>query len=163
MRDAYVWIPLYIIIIVFFVWKFKWNGLIWFFWCGLTVGLSDLLSSQLIKKSIMRPRPCHIQEELVELVLRVPCGTGYSFTSSHATNHMALAVFIVLTTAFLWKSWRHIFVIWALIIGFAQIYVGVHYPADVASGFLLGGVVSFVSAWIYKKNKWAIGNAVVQV
>ena len=152
MRDAYVWIPLYLFLIGYFIWKFRWRGAFWFLWCGLTIGLADLLSSQLIKKTVMRARPCHIQEELVDLVLRVSCGTGFSFTSSHATNHMALAIFIVLTTATFWRSWRYMFITWALIIGFAQIYVGVHYPVDVVSGFLLGVLVSVISVWIYRRT-----------
>ncbi len=151
MRNEWSWVPLYIGLILFFVIKYKLRGLWWVLCCALTVIISDLLSSQLIKKTVMRPRPCHIMEELTALVLRVDCGTGYSYTSSHATNHMALAIFIVLTTVFAFKHWRWIFVPWALIIGYAQIYVGVHYPLDVFSGYLLGGLVGATTGLLFHK------------
>ena len=104
----------------------------------------------------MRARPCHLQSELTDLILRVDCGTGFSFTSSHATNHMALAVFIVMSTIFIFGKWRYLFIPWALIIGYAQIYVGVHYPVDVLSGFCLGGMLGALSAICYNLTPWSV-------
>jgi undecaprenyl-diphosphatase len=39
---------------------------------------------------------------------------------------------------------------WALIIGFAQIYVGVHFPSDILAGFLLGILCGFLAYLIYR-------------
>ena len=153
-RNELSWTPLYVFIIVFFLWKFRLKGLGWVVGALLTLGASDFLSSQVIKKTIMRPRPCHVEDEISGMVLRINCGTGFSFTSSHATNHMALAIFIILTTMPVWKKWRWAFLPWALLIGFAQVYVGVHYPFDVLCGFLLGSLVGATMALLYKKSKW---------
>ena len=104
------------------------------------------MSSEVIKKSIERPRPC---QTLEHIEMRVHCGTGYSFTSSHATSHMALAVFWVqLFTA--WGRRRWWFIPWALLVGFAQIFVGVHYPLDVLSGFVLGATIGMLFYYLYK-------------
>ncbi len=152
MRNQVVWIPLYVLITAYFLWKFRWSGLLWIIWCLTTVGISDFVSSHLIKKSVMRPRPCHMESELTDIILRVDCGSGFSFTSSHATNHMTLAVFIICTTAPFWFRYRWIFLPWALLVGLAQIYVGVHYPADVICGFGLGCAIAVLSVWLYKKS-----------
>ncbi|MBT5990208.1 MAG: phosphatase PAP2 family protein, partial [Bacteroidetes bacterium] len=63
---------------------------------------------------------------------------GFSFPSSHATNHFAVAVY--LTTLF-YSKWKWILplsILWAFSISYSQIYVGVHYPVDVVTGALLG-------------------------
>ncbi len=156
MRDQWCWFPMYALILLYFVIRYRSKGFIWVVWCILTIVVSDFVSSQLIKKSVMRARPCHIPNELTDLILRVDCGSGFSFTSSHATNHMALAVFICFTTLRAFGTWRYIFLPWALIIGYAQVYVGVHYPLDVISGFLLGSILGFLSAWGYNKMRWSI-------
>jgi undecaprenyl-diphosphatase len=43
------------------------------------------------------------------------------------------------------------FIIWALLIGFAQIYVGVHYPGDVMVGFIIGGIIGY-AIWLLLKK-----------
>jgi undecaprenyl-diphosphatase len=63
---------------------------------------------------------------------------------------MALAVFFYLTlTNLIPKNWRFLFFFWALIIGYAQIYVGVHYPLDILGGYILGGILGYAFAKVY--------------
>ena len=50
------------------------------------------------QKSVQRPRPCQTEQLKEEIHLAITCGSGYSFPSSHATNHFALAVFVILTS-----------------------------------------------------------------
>lgn len=76
-------------------------------------------------------------------VKRVPCSNGFSFTSSHATNHFALGTFFFLLFSF--TAYRFLFLVWAGVISFAQVYVGVHYPVDVICGALLGILIGFIS------------------
>ena len=94
-------------------------------------------------------RPCNdiIFQDTVEL--RVDCGGGYSFTSSHATNHFALAMFIIFTLGKKnrWIRWG--LILWAGSIAYAQVYVGVHYPLDVFIGSLLGILIGTFVASFY--------------
>jgi undecaprenyl-diphosphatase len=117
----------------------------------LTIGLSDFTSSVLIKENIQRIRPCNDPVFKKQVFLRAPCGSGYSFTSSHATNHFALATFIILGLGTFIRKWRYLILFWAISIGFAQIYVGVHYPLDVLVGFLLGALIGGLGAFVYRK------------
>jgi undecaprenyl-diphosphatase len=73
------------------------------------------------------------------------CGGLYGFVSSHAANSFNVAL---LSLMFINKRWYTIcIIIWASIIGYSRIYLGVHYPGDVISGSLLG---AFIGWSIYK-------------
>ena len=156
LRNKYVWLPFYTFIISFVLINFEKKGLFFLLFGILTITISDTMSSQVIKKSIKRVRPCNdiLVKDTVEL--RVHCGGGYSFTSSHAANHFALALFIIFTLGKYrrWIPW--VLILWAGSIGYAQIYVGVHYPFDVIIGSLLGifigtFVASFYSSFLKLK------------
>jgi len=141
-RKEHTWIPLYIFLIGFLIYSYKKASIAIILFAILSVGFSDFTNSSLLKKAFERPRPCHTFEQSGEIILRVKCGRGFSFPSSHASNHMSLAIFLF----FLFKRKRLVgglFIFWALLVGFAQIYVGVHYPFDVLAGFLWGGVIGF--------------------
>ena len=142
-RDKEFWIPLYILIIILIIRRYKLKALYVIGFAVLTLLLADQISAHIIKPLIARPRPCN-DPVIGDLVNRlVDCGSGYSFVSSHATNHFALAVFFI--RIFDRPSIRYYIVIpflfWAGLISFAQVYVGVHYPLDVLMGGLLGALI----------------------
>jgi len=149
LRNKLFWIPVYTFIISFSLINFGKKGLYLLLFGILTIAISDTLSSRVIKKSIKRVRPCNdiLIKDSVEL--RVHCGGGYSFTSSHAANHFALAMFIIFT---LGKNNRWIqasLILWASSIAYAQVYVGVHYPLDVLVGSFLGIFIGTFVATFY--------------
>ena len=57
-RTKESWIPLYIILIVFLLFKYKLKGFYLILTLAITVGVSDIISSKVIKPTIERPRPC---------------------------------------------------------------------------------------------------------
>jgi undecaprenyl-diphosphatase len=109
----------------------------------LTVILSDQVSSSLIKPWVGRLRPC---KELEWVNVLVNCGSGKSFPSSHAVSSFAQAV--------LW-SIRYPKIGWlayplASVIAISRIFVGVHYPFDVAAGAIIGATCGFIIILIYR-------------
>ena len=112
-RDKKFWIPLYVVLLGFTLFKFKWKAIYFGLAIGLTVGVADTVSSQFIKKSVKRVRPCNDLEYKDQVHLLIGCGGGYSFTSSHATNHFAVAAFISLTLGLLYPMIRIPFYLWA--------------------------------------------------
>jgi len=145
------WIPFYIFLLAFVVFnisKYHWFALITIFG---TIGAADVMSSHIIKPLVERPRPCHNNSGLDNVVLRVRCGAGYSFTSSHATNHFATATILFLVLGGRRKKWLYLFFVWAAAISFAQIYVGVHYPLDIFAGTLLGISIGTIGYSIYTR------------
>lgn len=152
-REANTWLPLYLFLILFVVINFPSKAFSWILTAIITFAISDQLSSSLLKPFFARLRPCN-DPELVGMVrLLLPnCGSGYSFTSSHATNHFAFAVFIFITMGQVLGKWKWAFLFWAASVAYAQVYVGVHYPIDVLVGGLLGTLIGYISANLYQQR-----------
>ena len=156
-RNKYIWVPVYVFLISFLMINFGKKGFILFAFAILTIGIADTLSSKVIKKTVQRIRPCNDPAMANFVDLKVKCGGGYSFTSSHATNHFALAIFLIFTLGkrFRWIKW--VLLTWATTIAYGQIYVGVHYPLDVISGAILGILVGTLVATFYASfRNWQI-------
>jgi undecaprenyl-diphosphatase len=107
----------------------------------IAVTLSDQISV-LIKNSVHRLRPCHEPslEGMVHLV-KGYCGGLYGFVSSHASNSFMVAMLCLLLIRRWWFTW--FIIIWALVIGYSRIYLGVHYPGDVICGSILGMLIGW--------------------
>jgi undecaprenyl-diphosphatase len=80
------------------------------------------------------------------------CSGGYSFTSSHATNHFGLAMFISQTLKPIINKFRWPLFLWAGSIAYGQVYVGVHYPLDVVVGSLLGCAIGYMVSSFYNSR-----------
>lgn len=142
LRHASNWIPLYIFLALFLIKKYKLEAIKYAIYIVIAFALADYISYEFLKPWFARLRPCHSTTLQVRLVLG-HCGGKWSFPSSHASNHMAIALSIVLANIFTKKWINYIWIIWALIIGFAQIYVGVHYPSDILGGLILGTLIAY--------------------
>ena len=148
--QSYVWIPLYAFLIGLLVWKFGWKkAVLYTLMLIAAVGLSDYISSGIIKHLVCRPRPTH--EPALEGLVHIVNGyTGgkYGFVSSHAANTMSLAVLFSL----IWKQinnhgwWLLIYV---ALNCYSRMYLGVHYPGDILGGLLVGTLVALLVYWAY--------------
>lgn len=148
-RNKFFWLPFYIFLISFLLINFgKKGGFLLLFALG-TIAVSDTLSSQVVKKNVQRVRPCNDPQMSEVVDLKVKCGGGYSYTSSHATNHFALAFFLIFTLGIRFPWIKLVLIFWAGSISYGQVYVGVHYPLDVISGGMLGSVIGILMATFY--------------
>lgn len=143
-REKSFWIPLYLVLVAFVVFRFKTKAGLFLIMAVLTIGVADTMSSRVVKPSVKRLRPCNDPDRKEEVALLIPCGPGYSFTSSHATNHFALATFLALSLGAVYRFLILPLFLWAFSIAYGQVYVGVHYPLDILAGSLLG----ILSGWI---------------
>lgn len=149
LRNPYTWAPLYLFLIIFLIRHYKKKGIVMLVFFVLTFALADSISASVVKPEVMRIRPCNDVEFKDQVKLRVRCGSGYSFPSSHATNHFALGMFLLVIFRRRWKPIVWLSLGWAASISFAQIYVGVHYPIDILAGAVLGSMIGIVTATIF--------------
>jgi undecaprenyl-diphosphatase len=146
--EQLVWLPLYLIITGWLIYRFKWKVILILALVALLITLSDQGSVHLFKEVFKRPRPCHDPEisEMVHLV-KNHCGGDYGFISSHAANTFAMATFTLLIIR---KRFYTIFIIlWATLVSYSRIYLGVHYPGDVLGGAVLGFLLGFLIYRLY--------------
>jgi membrane-associated phospholipid phosphatase len=152
MRQAEFWVPFYLFLLVLGLVNFGKKALWWSATVIMTAIISDLVSSSIIKNIIFRLRPCRNPELADQVrVLVNYCPQSSGFTSSHACNHFALAFFIFITLNQT-GSWRWLLFLWAFLISYAQIYVGVHYPLDILGGTLAGSSIGYMMSIFYKKQ-----------
>ncbi|MDI9357543.1 MAG: phosphatase PAP2 family protein [Phycisphaerales bacterium] len=150
LRNAITWVPLYVFLFFFVVINFRKKSILWIVFFLLTIAFSDQMSSNLFKNIVVRTRPCQDQTISNLEILRIDgCPANYSFPSSHASNHFAMATFIFFTLYPFFKKFSYLFFIWAFAISYAQIYVGVHYPLDVIIGSLLGLSIGGYMSYFY--------------
>lgn len=166
-----IWLPLYLLLIGAMVRMFKSEGTkadsrmknIAFFLLPIlavaaAAGLADFISSGILKPLIERPRPSRA-ESLADVIriLHDYRGGHYGFPSSHAADTMAVATsFLLLIKRThirpLWLNmWRLILGAYVVINCYSRMYLGVHYPTDIAVGLLIGALTGWGMAFSYGK------------
>lgn len=108
---------------------------------ALTILLSDQIASSLIKPLVCRLRPSHA-EHIVAYVLNGHRGGMYGFVSSHAANSFGVAVLLILLSRN--RLLAACMLLWATVVSYSRIYLGVHYPGDIICGALVGVAMAFV-------------------
>ena len=152
-RESYLWLPFYFFLILFTTINFKIKGWFWVLFFFINVTVSDVVSSRLIKEFFFRLRPCQDPGLAGQVRFLISyCPFSSSFTSSHAVNHFAAAMFIFTTfKKTLGAYWAFVF-FWAFLISYAQVYVGVHFPLDVTCGAMIGLILGYAIAKIFNKK-----------
>ncbi|QCX00753.1 phosphatase PAP2 family protein [Aggregatimonas sangjinii] len=111
----------------------------------VTNGLADFF-----KYGVQRLRPCFDPDlnDAFRLV-KAHCGGTYGYFSAHASNTSAVAIFFIIL---LKSNFRYIgifLLLWAFLVGYSRIYIGVHFPSDVLSGMAIGVLFGWLFAKLY--------------
>jgi undecaprenyl-diphosphatase len=145
-----IWVPLYIAILVFMFFSLKDRKK--FYLLLLFIVLAVLITDQgsvFIKNIVRRPRPCH--EPLIDGLVHIvngKCGGMFGFVSSHAANafNVALVSLLIIKR----RAYTVFIIVWAFVVGYTRVYLGVHYPGDVLSGSVYGALVGWGVIELYK-------------
>ena len=144
-----VWIPV-ALVLLFIVLKNNTprSSLLVVLGVALTILASDQVSSGFIKPLVGRLRPSLDPEfmHLIDTFNNYRSGS-YSFTSSHACNSFAIAMFVSLLIRN--KALSLSMFAWAAINSYSRIYLGVHFPGDILCGAILGTIIGSITYWIY--------------
>ena len=153
------WLPLYALLVGLVVYRF---GIQWYLSTQNTsnyrftallrvfivlagfaaaVGLSDFISSGIIKPWVSRLRPTH-EPALAGMLHLVNGYTGgmYGFVSSHAANTMACA--LLFSLLYRNKYATVALMLWVALNCYSRMYLGVHYPGDIIGGLLVGTLIA---------------------
>ncbi|ALV50534.1 hypothetical protein ASR50_14690 [Streptomyces sp. 4F] len=94
--------------------------------------------SEILKSVVAEERPCRAVAGAAPSLAECPPYGDWSFPSNHATIAGASAATLVLVR----RTLVRLTVPLALLAAFSRVFVGVHYPHDVAAGLLLGAAVA---------------------
>ena len=109
-------------------------------------------SANIFKDSFQRLRPCH--DELIKDSVRLVkegCGGKHGFFSAHASNSFSLAVFFGLLFKDFSKYPIYFTLIFASLISYSRVYLGVHYPLDIIFGALFGMINGLVIYSVHER------------
>jgi membrane-associated phospholipid phosphatase len=118
--------------------KQKWKEIVLAFFSGI----SAWVLAQILKVIFHTSRPILSLGNVVPLLNK----DSHAFPSGHATFFMALAFAIYLSH----KKAGYLFIFFALLIGIARIMAGVHFPADILGGYILGIFVAYFVRYLWK-------------
>lgn len=143
------WLPLYLYL-VYLIIKYKRSDTLFvLLGVALTITLADQITSGFMKPFFARLRPSQ-DPSLAGIVHLVDNYKGglYGFASSHAANTFGTATLIFLLFRARY-TWIWTIFIWALLVSYTRIYLGVHYPGDILVGAMVGiatGITGFAFA-----------------
>ncbi|CAL2083619.1 Undecaprenyl-diphosphatase [Tenacibaculum sp. 190524A02b] len=148
--NQFTWIPLFATVL-FFVFKklgLK-KGIFTLLFIVVLVAFSDQLTN-FMKNTTERLRPCNTEELRGYLRQFSYKPGGYSFWSGHASLSTTFSVFIILI---FYRSSKYILLltVFPILFGYSRIYLGVHYPSDVLTGYISGILIGFIFYFLYKE------------
>lgn len=134
------WTPLFVFILYLIFRNFgAKKGAFIFLFIVLLIAFSDQFTN-FVKNFTERVRPCNVADLQQDLRQFTYKPRGFSFWSGHASLSLAFTTFVILLLRSKFK-FVYAFLIFPILFGYSRIYLGVHYPLDVTSGYIMGIVI----------------------
>lgn len=151
----WIWVPLYVLLATLLFRHCGWRrAVVYLFGVAVVITLADQLCASYIRPYVGRLRPADPENPLAPLVHTVDgyCPGSYSFPSCHAANTFALAMFLSL--AFRNRAMTWFMFMWAAIVCYSRIYLGVHHPGDILAGAVIGMLIALGVYWLTTKVRF---------
>jgi len=139
LTDKLTFIPFFILVIYYIFKKFSLRqALFILLFISLLILFTDQFTN-LVKDYFQRLRPC--RDDTLNTLLRsieIRCGK-YGFFSAHASNSMAISIFLYkLFKTNDYKALNYFLILWVFLFSYSRIYLGVHFPLDTLFGLIFG-------------------------
>ena len=110
--------------------------------------------SQALKILVYRTRPF----TTYPFVEKLSDGGGSSFPSGHTLEAFAMAA--SLSLLFSKKKLIIPVYVWAMLVAYSRLALGVHYPSDVLAGIFIGTLIGWIVPWMFSRynSKGKINN-----
>jgi undecaprenyl-diphosphatase len=147
----FIWIPLYLSLFVVMIRNFPLKAVIINLLIAVVlITLCDQIVSNVIRPMIFRLRPANLENPISPFVHIVDGYRGgrYGFPSAHAAN--CWGAFFFVTYVFRRSVLSYVLSLWALVMCWSRIYLGVHYVGDVLSGMLVGLINSSIIYYLFQ-------------
>ena len=153
--EANILMYLFLILLFFYIKKIR-PKLIFIFYFFFVIAVMITITDQganIFKDSFQRLRPCYNESIIDSLrLVKENCGGKYGFFSAHASNSFSLAIFFGLLFINRIRYIIMITIVYASLISYSRIYLGVHYPIDIIFGSFFGIFVGFIMySFVYLK------------
>ena len=148
--EKWFWIPLYVIFLYFLYKNFNKKSL---FYILLFVALGITASDQIaniFKFGFERLRPCH-DPSLEGLLREVKCGGKFGFYSAHSSNSFFFFFYITILLGKKIKQLPYFLFVWAAIVAYSRVYLGMHFPGDIIIGAIMGILLALFFGTLAKK------------
>lgn len=148
--EKWFWIPLYVIFLYFLYKNFNKKSL---FYILLFVALGITASDQIaniFKFGFERLRPCH-DPSLEGLLREVKCGGKFGFYSAHSSNSFFVATYLTILLGKKIKQLPYFLFVWATIVAYSRVYLGMHFPGDIIVGAIMGILLALFFGTLAKK------------
>lgn len=146
--EPLIWLPLYLLALILLVREYGWKTITVIITVSLMIAASDQLSN-VTKYGTQRLRPSH-EPQIEQMVHSVNDYKGgqYGFYSAHASTNFAIAIFLIVLLRRRYRWMVPILLIWASIMAYSRIYLGVHYPGDILAGTVVGVLLGILFGWL---------------
>ena len=139
--DIPVWIPMYVLIVAFVIWRLGWQrGLVVVAAALLTFGFCDQFSNQ-VKEAVARLRPLHDDYMISQGLHILEKGGKYGFFSAHSANAFGLAtstlIGLRLDKRLKYRGYAAWMYTWATLVAISRVLVGKHYIGDIIVGAIV--------------------------
>lgn len=141
----YILVAVFLLILIFSKKDFKEKIKIFIF-TAISVFLSRVVITEIIRYFYYVPRP-FVDNDIVPLIYHAPTA---SFPSGHAAFFFALAIAIILVAR--WRTWGIVFFLGAILIGISRVIAGLHWPADILAGAIIGIFSAIILYFLFKKH-----------
>ena len=148
--EKWFWIPLYVIFLYFLYKNFNKKSLFYILlFIALGITASDQIAN-IFKFGFERLRPCH-DPSLEGLLREVKCGGKFGFYSAHSSNSFFVATYLTMLLGKKIKQLPYFLFVWAAIVAYSRVYLGMHFPGDIIVGAIMGILLALFFGTLAKK------------